>query len=526
MPINNITVKPNQTVKDFSYGRRFVKGIASRSIAPLILLEAFVEAGRTYQAYQRGGFDEARERITEEIIGAAFWFSGVASFNKLIDKFIGKKLYKLPETDFDGAGDTLRDPIKNYLKKYADKFKDPKKAESMIAKFKFGKAISSIILANCLVGFAVPKLNQAITKQLRKHRKNQPEESTQKSINMNTQRQNLNDFLHGMRKDKNVSFGMSPQLLLSLANSFENTPKYQLLSTDVGIAGGRAICARNNHERTEVLFRDIASSFFYMFNMPIVAALLNKIQDGKSTRLDPVAAKQVSDHLEAVLDAHNGSMKADAFKDFVLGKPENKYMISPDLAKDLSKNNNVINLDDFINHLKKIVPENEFADYEKVARKMSELQPKVTGTSVLSKAQIEDIFKGGAVNMPEFLKNVYRCSTQDENLFTGKVHAPAFDNELKFISRDTFTRKQAEIADYVNIILKKAKNGEVTKDLLKKVCRENFIKNSFNWGIGFAISAAFLSTFIPKIQYFITTKVTGKNTFPGTEDYSNEKKSK
>lgn len=51
----------------------------------------------------------------------------------------------------------------------------------------------------------------------------------------------MNDFLDGNHKDKNVSFGMSSQLLLSLANSFENTPKYQLLSTDVGIAGGRAI---------------------------------------------------------------------------------------------------------------------------------------------------------------------------------------------------------------------------------------------------------------------------------------------
>ena len=524
MPINNITVKPNQTLKDFSYGRRFVRGIASRSIAPLILLEAFVEAGRTYQAYQRGGFDEARERITEEMIGAFFWFSGVVSFNKLIDKFVGKKLYKLPETDFDGAGDTLRDPIKNYLKKYADKFKDPAQAEKFIAKFKFGKAISSIILANCLVGFAVPKLNQAITKQLRNHRKEKPE--AEKQNTSKAARLTMRDFLSGNTKDKNVSFGMSPQLMLSLANSFENTPKYQLLSTDLGIAGGRAICARNNHERTEVLFRDLTSSFFYMFNMPLVAALLNRIQDGKASRLDPVAAKQVSDHLEAVLDANGGSMKADAFREFVLGKPENKYMITPDLARDLAKNNNVIEVDKFAEYLKKIVPEAEFSDFEETARKMSELQPKVTGKSVLSKAQIEDIFKGGAVNMPEFLKNVYRCSTQDENLFTGKVSPASFDNELKFISRDTFTRKQSEIADYVNLVLKKAKNGEITKDILRKVCRENFIKNSCNWGIGFAISAAFLSTFIPKIQYWITTKVTGKNSFPGTEDYSNEKKKK
>ena len=48
--------------------RHFVKSMASRGLAPLILLEACVEAGRTYQAYQRGGFDEGRERITEEMI--------------------------------------------------------------------------------------------------------------------------------------------------------------------------------------------------------------------------------------------------------------------------------------------------------------------------------------------------------------------------------------------------------------------------------------------------------------------------
>ena len=46
--------------------RNFVKQMASDGFLPVIALEAFVEAGRTYQAYQRGGFDEARERITEE----------------------------------------------------------------------------------------------------------------------------------------------------------------------------------------------------------------------------------------------------------------------------------------------------------------------------------------------------------------------------------------------------------------------------------------------------------------------------
>ena len=74
--------------------------------------------------------------------------------------------------------------------------------------------------------------------------------------------------------------------------------------------------------------------------------------------------------------------------------------------------------------------------------------------------------------------------------------------------------------DYVEKIIKKAKDGDITSDLLKKVCKENYAKNAINWGLGFAISAAFLSTFIPKIQYWITRKNTGSNEFPGTADYS------
>ena len=42
-PNLNIHIKPNQTLKDFSYGQKFVKGLASRSIAPVILLEALLK---------------------------------------------------------------------------------------------------------------------------------------------------------------------------------------------------------------------------------------------------------------------------------------------------------------------------------------------------------------------------------------------------------------------------------------------------------------------------------------------------
>lgn len=520
-----ISVKPNQTLKDFSYGRKFVRGLASRSIAPVILLEAFVEGGRTYQAYKRGGFTEARERFTEEIIGAAFWFSGVPLFNHLIDKHVGKKVFKLPETDFDTGKDNLRNPVKNYIKKFQQQLaKNPEEAEKMIAKYKFGKVITSILLANCLVGLVLPKVNQGITKHLMKKKAQEPQE-TKKPEPQSTQQQYSMDKFLNKDKDK-VSFGMAPQTLMALAYNFENNPKYGLLSTDLGVWVGRGACARNKYERTEVLFRDISSSYFYMFNMPVIAMLLNKIQDGKSTRLDPIATQQVTDHMNEVLKANGGKMNSDAFRTMVLGNPDNKAFITPAISKELRENKGVMEVNRFVELLSEVkakYPEIDVEKFKKRALGMSELQPKLDGKAMISEKQVLDVFTDGAINMPEFLKNVFRCSTSDQNLFTGKISEAGFDKDFVFISKETFTKKQKEIESYIETIIKKAKNGEITADLLKKVNRENYAKNALNWGAGFAVSAMFLSTFIPKIQYWITRKATGSNAFPGTADYSDKK---
>ena len=526
----DIKVTPNQTLKDFSYGRKFVKGLASRSIAPVILLEAFVEGGRTYQAYQRGGFTEARERLTEEMIGAAFWFSGVPLFNKLIDKFVGKKLLKLPETDFDTGKDNVRKPVNNFMQKFKTNLqkslKNPDKAESLIAKYKFGKVITSIILANCLVGLVLPKTNQAITKYIMKKKTSEKDAKKEEDKALNNQtKYSMDKFL---KQDNSVPFGsIAPQTLMSLAYSFENNPKYGLLSTDMGVWVGRGACARNKYERTEVLFRDISSSYFYMFNMPVIAFLLNKMQTGNGTRLDPVAAKQVSDLMNSVIDANGGNMKTEDFRNAVLGNSDNAGMVTPKLKQALREGNGVVELDKFnelLADIKSKYPDINIGKLKKVAKEMSELQPVLEGKAILTEKQVTNIFTDGAINIPEFLKNVFRCSTSDQNLFTGKISDPIFDNPLRFISRETFEKKQTVLKEYVESVLKKAKNGEISKDLINKACRDNYFKNATNWGIGFAISAAFLSTFIPKIQYWITRKATGSNAFPGTAEYSDDKK--
>ena len=48
--------------------------------------------------------------------------------------------------------------------------------------------------------------------------------------------------------------------------------------------------------------------------------------------------------------------------------------------------------------------------------------------------------------------------------------------------------------------------------------KKNFWKNALHIGSGLGISALFLSTIIPKVQYWITKVRTGSEEFPGTKD--------
>ena len=558
-------IKP-RTISNFSYPQRFVRGLQIGGTAPLVLLECFVTGGRTLQAAKRGGFDEARERFTEESIGAFFWFCGVKGFNKMND-YIGKWLLKLLTPNFDGKEDDIRKPVTNYLhdeklikaaargelseeeiastfddamlkrlnklKKRIGKIDDPNNAAEIIQKragkflreltpkqtavFKSLKIGSSILLANGLVGFVVPHINQKITRIL--HEKRQ-EKHFEKELQY-FKPVNMDSFVNEEKaKSKdNVAFtGIAPATLLSIANHFENDTVYQLLSTDVGIAGGRAVSARNNHERTEVLFRDLSSIYFYMFNMPNINKWMNMLEDGRKTRLDPVGAQEVTDLMKDVLKENGNKMSVDDFSMKILGNNNNVYKITPELNAKFK--NGVINLDTFLEHLSKepTLSAEEIETYSDLAKRMSKLQPAIERkTRILTKTQVKDVFREGYLNMPEFLDSIYGVATAGKH-----------KNPYKYVAQSDLDGLKDDMYHYVNDIIQKARKAgkDITPELLEKARRVNFAKNALNWGVGFAISATFLSTLIPKIQYWITKVTTGQNAFPGTTDYSGEKKSK
>lgn len=506
--------------------RNIVKQAASDGFLPVIALEAFVEAGRTYQAYQRGGFDEARERITEEFSGAVFWLGGVTALNWVFEK-LGQKILKLPNKSVDIASDAVRKPLQNFLA--FEKTKDGAAIlEKTMARFKFVKVISSVLIANAFIGFVLPKINQAIT---RSYHKNQNPEKAQenavKTVTANNNKANSNGDVFNSRptfdsfamnknddndKKKDVSFGFN---LLSVANKFESDRNYKLLSVDAGTASGRAISARNNDERVEILFRDLSSIYFYMFNMSNMNNWLNRAeQNGNPTRLDPVSADFATKYMQNYLEDKGANVSAQQFREDMLGKsvelPESLK------SKFTGKHNKVISLDEFKTELKSLVPESELAMYEKRAEAMSKLQPKIVDSSILTQGQVKDILAGGHINNPEFLEKFY------ENIFQKK-----FTDKYKYVAQSELDSLKNQLVDYVQSVVKSAEKTdakEITKDLLNKMSSKNLKMNAFNWGAGFVTSALFLSTFIPKLQYQITKWRTGSDKFPGTAQYQDEPK--
>jgi len=488
--------------------RNLVKQMASDGFLPVIALEAFVEGGRTYQAYQRGGFDEARERITEEFSGAVFWLGGVTALNALFEK-IGQKILKLPNKNVDIASDSVRKPLENYLSQETTK-NGAKILESTMARFKFIKVISSVLIANAFIGFVLPKINQAITRSYHKGNAQTQPANTAPFTTLG-QRPTFDTFAQNKQdKDdkKNVPFGMN---LLSIANKFESDRNYKLLAVDAGTASGRAYSARNNDERVEILFRDLGSIYFYMFNMPNMNRWLNKLeQNGIGTRLDPVSAEFATKYMEEYFkDKNTDKVSVEEFSKDLLGKqtelPENMK------GKFEGKDIKIITLEKFKEELKGVVPESELKAFEQTADKMSKLQPQLKGVSILTEGQAKDILSGGHINNPEFLQEFFK------NRFGNK-----FMEKYTYVAQNDLDGIKKELVDYVNSIVETAKKTdakEVTAKMVRKASGHNLKMNALNWGTGFVTSALFLSTIIPKLQYMITKWRTGSNAFPGTAEY-------
>lgn len=477
------------------------------ALAPIIALEAAVVGGRTYQAYRRGGVDEARERAIEESTGSVVWLFGVGVLNKLGDKVL-QKILKTKNVNFDVGKDKLRTPFDNFVKKAAN---NPRGlSQTKIAMLKGAKVLSSIIIANLFIGFAVPKINHALTNHAIERKK--AKERNKALQHHNIQPQNA----------QNPTFKGSPiNALNTFTNVIENTNVGKLLSTDIGIAGGRMYNARTEEERREIGFRDISSIYFYMWAQGHVGNLLNLIQSGRLTRLNPTTAGILDEHLNSFIEKNGGEMSVEQFKKAVLGE-DIKNIKLPDGIKFESDKPSAFS--QFINKFRKKPPETlqvaKVSDVETIItdpvirariRQMSALQPQRADGAVITKRQLLEAISGSEINNHKLLDKAF-------SEFSGGTSTDSY----RYISNKKLYKLKNSMEDYVKDICKAAKDGKVNKKLLNKMKSDNLAYNGINFVAGFLVAAAFLSTFIPKIQYYITRKTTGIEGFPaGLEEGQN-----
>lgn len=510
MKINSTqTYKLGNTKNNISHkgSREFVRTLANPdALTSTVLLEGSVTAGRGYNAYKRGGINEFRERFTDDVISAIFWMKGVDIFNSIGDKF-GQKVLKLPTTEFDMGKDALRKPFENVAKDITKMGIAPENAEKMkktLATFKLGKIICASILSTTFVGFALPRINQGITKFFMSKDAAEEVKKPNEQISNNQPQTmgyvSIDEFGDKFKDKKLPSFKGTLELI---AHNLENNKICKLITSDVGITTGRVTSARNKDEGLEYLFRDVSSSFFYTASTPLIYAGLQKITKSKDiTSIDPVAAKQVNQKLIEQLEKAGGSMKTSDFAKKTLGKLDDA---GKKLLEELPFENDVISVKEFIKHTTD-------KDLIKRAARMSRLQPNQANVGgVLTKQQVTDVLKNGSINTPEFMKEVY------SEHFGAKL-----TDKYRFIPMKKIINFRSNIDDYVNSVIKQAdktNNGVVTKDILEKVNKKGFAMSAGFRAIAIGVSALALGIIIPKLQYAITAKRTGSNAAPGLREY-------
>lgn len=478
------------------------------NVSPIIAQEALCISGRTRIAYKRGGEQEARERVIEEVSGTITWLGGVKFLNYIGDKLIGA-LLKNKGVSFDVGSDIMRRPFDNFM---MNKSNYPKGFSSnKISVIKGIKVISAIILADLFIGFAVPKFNQALSRKINKKKaeqKTQIIDNSNTTTSEQTQKNNTPPTFKGMAG------------LNTFTNFIENTNVGKLLGTDIGIAGGRGLNARRKEETLDILIRDIGSIYFYYWERDDAAKVMNLIETGGKTsnRLDPKTVNCVTKYLNDFILSKDGSIDAAEFKKLMFGTgvkkipkldfekeaPSKTAAFMTKLGRKPQVPIEAIELDKF---LAALTPA-EKKQYGNLARKMSELQPKRAGVSILSKNQIADVFKGGIANSPEFLHMIF------DNYTNG-----AYKDEYKYISHKALYKQKSKVLQYIEDIISASNNGKIDSALLKSVKNKNLAFTGLNFLVGFTICVAFISTIIPKIQYYVTRKVTGISGFPGGDEF-------
>lgn len=255
------------------------------SIYPLLVRDCGIEIpSKVLMTYNQNLKDSkqmannaVRERLIDEYGTSAIWLGGIPLIGWFCDKVIKKLGYNPsinPNLFNKGVNEGVNQETKQSIKKNIEKFKTlaPKevaelekvlKNKNTYEKLLAGKFILSTSIPIVLMGFALPKLNFALTDKLRKKQ------------NKNTENKTNN----------NISFKGSSNSALANMSTVN-----KMAITDGGLTVGRVSTARNKYEAIENGFK-MLGMMFLNFIAPIwIAKGFDKISNklfNTNVNLDP-----------------------------------------------------------------------------------------------------------------------------------------------------------------------------------------------------------------------------------------------
>ena len=348
----------------------------NRSVYPLILRDCGIEVPSKIYITRKENLKESktkandatREKFIDEYATSAVWLGGIPLVEKIYDKFIKSKGFN-PNTDiklfkeekYQGINYNI-DKFKNLASEEIKDIEKLKNNRKLIEKLTAGKFTAATLIPIAVMGFALPKLNFALTKKIKDNRKNNAESSVSQP--------SMTSFTSG----KNVSF--TGNWVSAIAN-LKTVDKMAI--TDGGLTVGRVSTSRNRDEAYVNAFRMIGSMILNFVTPIYIAKFLDKCANktfGLNVNLDPLIMGD-ENLIQAIKENNIELPKTAEAKDlfeFIDSKPQSLF------SQMASRQGKIVYLKNGIRDPRKYVDikdlgnfRNEFESFIKSAQKSSDI---------------------------------------------------------------------------------------------------------------------------------------------------------
>ena len=299
----------------------------NKSIYPLLLRDCGIEVPSKIYVTRKENLKESkikakdatREKFIDEYITSVIWLGGIPLVEKIGNKIIKNKNFNpcintklFKEEEFQGLEYNIK-KFKNILPKEIKDLERIRDNKKYFQKLIAGKFACAIIIPTVLMGYVLPKLNFALTKNIKNKRKNTYTKFEKKP--------SLVNFSSG----KNISFGSNISSTISNLKTVD-----KMLITDAGLTCGRVGTSRNKEEARTNAFRMIGSIILNFVTPKYIAKFLDNTSKNFfkiNVNLDPKILNNkefLSSILNNTFELPKSSSPKDIFE-FIDKKPQSLF---------------------------------------------------------------------------------------------------------------------------------------------------------------------------------------------------------